>query len=126
VTDETARKVAGFLGLCTRAGQLSSGQEACVGAIRKGQATLALLDEGASENTRKRLGDACRTHGVPLYGMPPGRIGQAVGKEGRMAVCIGSGGMAQRLLELLVAETPMNEESPVSNQSEKERPDGGR
>ena len=119
MTEETARKVAGFLGLCTRAGQLSSGQEACVGAIRKGQASLALLDEGASENTRKRLGDACRTHGVPLYSMPGERIGQAVGKQGRMAVCVCPGGMAKRLMELLAAETPMNEDNPVLHQEER-------
>ena len=124
MTGEMASKVAGFLGLCTRAGRLSFGQEACVNAIRKGQASLALLDEGASENTRKRLRDACRTHGVPLYGMPAGRIAQAVGKDGRMAVCIGAGGMAKKLLELLGGEVPMNSEAPimgedpVSNQAE--------
>ena len=119
MTEETASKVAGFLGLCTRAGQLISGQEACVGAIRGGQASLAFLDEGASENTRKRLKDACRSHNVPLYGMSPGRIGRAVGKDGRMAVCIASGSMAQRLVELLQAEISMNQESPVLHPTEK-------
>lgn len=113
MTREAANKVAGFLGLCTRAGRLSFGQEACVNAVRKGEAVLVLLDEGASGNTRKRLHNACQTHGVPLYGMPPGRIAQAVGKDGRMAVAIGGGGMAQKLLELLGAEEPMNEGSPI-------------
>lgn len=109
MTQETASKVAGFLGLCTRAGRLSFGQEACVKAVRKGEATVVLLDEGASENTRKRLRDACQSHGVPLYGMPEGRIAQAVGKEGRMVASIGGGGMAQKLLKLLEGETPVNQ-----------------
>lgn len=116
MTREAADKVAGFLGLCTRAGRLSFGQEACVNAVRRGGAAVALLDEGASHNTRKRIGDACQTHGVPLYGMPPGRIAQAVGKEGRMVVSIEAGGMAARLLELLEGQQPLNRERSISKE----------
>lgn len=118
MTREAANKVAGFLGLCTRAGRLSFGQEACVNAVRKGEAALVLLDEGASGNTRKRLYNACQTHGVPLYGMPPGRIGQAVGKEGRMVATIGAGGMARRLLELLQGQQTMNQEQSIPTETD--------
>ena len=54
--NETAEERAlSFLGLCMRAGQVVSGQEACVAAIRSGESALALLDAGASENTLKRV-----------------------------------------------------------------------
>ena len=43
--NETAEERAlSFLGLCMRAGQVVSGQEACVAAIRGGECALALLD----------------------------------------------------------------------------------
>ncbi len=108
MTEMTATRVAGFLGLCVKAGQVSLGQEACVNLVRREAAALVLLDEGCSENTRKRLLDACQTHQVPLYSMPEGRIAQAVGKEGRMMAAIGQGGMAQKLFTLLSLEPSLS------------------
>lgn len=106
MTDEASRKIAGFLGLCARAGQLTMGQEACVTAIRQGKAALGLLDEGASENSRKRLSDSCQSHQTPLYLIPKGLLAQAVGKDGRMAATLPKGRMADRLSELLTGESP--------------------
>ena len=93
-----------FLGLCMRAGQPLTGQEACVTAIRGGQAALALMDEGASENTVKRITDACDSHGTPLYRISEGKLGHAIGKIGRMVVAVPPGNMAEKLL-LLINET---------------------
>lgn len=89
-----------FLGLCMRAGQLISGQDACVTAVRGGGAAMALLDEDASPNTRKRMVDVCHNYSVPLYLVSPDALGQAIGKAGRMAVVLPPGGMAQKMLEL--------------------------
>lgn len=97
-------RVAGFLGLCLRAGRVVSGQEACVDLIRADQAALALVDEGASENTLKRLTDACHSHGTPLYALSPGTLGHAIGKKGRMVIAFRPDGMAQKLLSLLNSE----------------------
>ena len=78
--NETAEERAlSFLGLCMRAGQVVSGQEACVAAIRGGECALALLDAGASENT-------------------PGALGRAIGKPGRMVISVPAGRMADKLL----------------------------
>jgi len=104
VTEETVNRVAGFLGLCNRAGQLSLGHEACISAVRKRKAALVLLDEECSGNTRKRFADACSTHVTPLYFLPADRIAKAVGKAGRMVAAIGPGNMAQKLFALLHQE----------------------
>lgn len=93
-----------FLGLCMRAGRVVSGQEACVAAVRNGESALALLDEGASGNTVKRLKDACASHGVPLFRIGEGELGRAIGKPGRMVVSLPAGGMADKLLALLEEE----------------------
>lgn len=99
-----ADKAIGFLGLCARAGQLTTGQESCVAAIRGGGAVLALVDEGSSENTLKRFRDSCQTHGVPLRIVPGGVIGQAIGKPSRMTATIARGPMADKLLSLFPSE----------------------
>ena len=106
MTEQAIKDLTGFLGLCLRAGQLTLGQDLCVGAIRGGKAALALLDEGASENTRKRLSDSCRSHQTPLYLLPKGLLASAAGKDGRMVASLPGGGMAIRVSKLLSGETP--------------------
>ncbi len=101
---ETEQRVTGFLGLCMRAGQMTSGQDACVEAIRGGQAAIALLDGDASENTVKRITDACHSHSTPLYGVSGGALGHAIGRKGRMVICLKAGGMADKLLIMLKDE----------------------
>lgn len=104
MTEEAEKRATGFLGICMRAGQLLSGQEACVDAVRREAARIVLLDEAASPNTLKRLRDACRTHGVPLYALSAGTLGRRIGREGRVVVALNEGGMAEKLLELVKDE----------------------
>lgn len=107
MTENTSRQVKGFLGLCGRAGQVTLGQDACVQAVRAETAALVLMDDASAPTTRKRFTDSCTSHGVPLYGVPPGLISQALGKDGRMTVTVKAGKMARKLLELLREETPL-------------------
>ena len=104
MTEMIENRVMGFLGLCMRAGRIVSGQEACVDLIRSGECALALMDASASDNTRKRLADACRSHGVPLYGVSAGELGHAIGKKGRMVIALKPDGMSEKLLNLLENE----------------------
>ena len=87
-----------------RAGQMTSGQDACVEAIRSGLAAIVLLDGEASENTCKRITDACHSHSTPLYSVSEGALGHAIGKKGRMVICLREGGMADKLLTMLKDE----------------------
>lgn len=87
-----------FLGLCMRAGQIVSGQEACVNAVRNGDAAVVLLDKEASENTTKRISDACSSHETPLFFTTPGELGHAIGKPGRMVVALEKGSMGEKVL----------------------------
>lgn len=101
MTEQIENQVISFLGLCMRAGRITSGQEACVDLARQEEAALVLMDAAASENTRKRITDACHSHDVPLYEISEGELGCAIGKKGRMVVGLKSDGMAQKLLTLL-------------------------
>ena len=104
MTEQIENQVISCLGLCMRAGRIVSGQEACVDLIRSGECALALMDASVSENTRKRLTDACHSHDVPLYEVSEGELGRAIGKKGRMMVALKPDGMAQKLLSLLKDE----------------------
>ena len=101
MTEQIENQVINFLGLCMRAGRVISGQEACVDLARQEEAALVLMDAAASENTRKRIADACHSHDVPLYEISEGELGRAIGKKGRMVVALKADGMAQKLLTLL-------------------------
>ena len=104
MNEQIENQVINFLGLCMRAGRIISGQEACVDLARQEAAALVLIDAGASENTRKRITDACHSHNVPLYEISEGELGRAIGKKGRMMAALKMDGMAQKLLTLLKDE----------------------
>ena len=93
--------VSGLLGLACRAGQIALGADIALQEIRAGKAALALLDEAASEGTRKKLLDACAFRSVPVYTLPENEISQACGRDGRMAAAVRKGNLAKRMQELL-------------------------
>ena len=104
MTEQIENRVIGFLGLCMRAGRIISGQEACVDLIRREEAALVLMDADASENTQKRIADACHSHHTPLWMLSKGSLGAAIGKRGRMVIALKEDGMAQNLLSFLQNE----------------------
>ncbi len=98
-----ASRALGMLGLCARAGRLAFGANAAAEAVRSGRSRLAVIDAGAGPNTRKMLENACRSHAARLYAAEG--LGEAVGRQGRMAVAVLDEGMARRVAELFDRET---------------------
>ena len=97
-------RVLGMLGLCARAGKLVTGEKACVQAIRTGSVHVMLLDGAAAENAVKAVGQACQAHGVRLVRTGEYELGDAIGKPGRMAAGVTDAKMAERIIELNLAE----------------------
>lgn len=89
-----------MLGLCARAGELVTGEKACLQAIRAGSARLALLDGAAAPNAVKAVSQACQAHGVALVRTGEFALGDAIGKPGRMAAVVTDAGFARRIEEL--------------------------
>ena len=89
-----------LLGIAMRAGALTFGQDGVLKAISSGTARLVLLDSGASDNTKKKISDSCRYYGVELFETAQGRLGDAVGKPGRMSAAVAKGTLGDRLYEL--------------------------
>ena len=91
----------GLLGLSCRAGQVTLGTDMVIQEIRSGKAGLVLLDESASEGTKKKISDVCAYRSVPLHRMPEGEIDRACGKNGRMAAMVKPGKLCQQILLML-------------------------
>ena len=66
-----------MLGLCARAGKLAYGADAAADAVRKGRASVVIMDAGAGPNTRKMLTNACQSHGARL--IEAADVGRATG-----------------------------------------------
>ena len=93
-----------MLGLAMRAGQLTFGEDGVRKAIASGAAALVLLDAGASDNTKKRMRDSCAYYGVPLMETAAGRLGEAVGRPGRMSAAVARGPLCDKLAALARAQ----------------------
>ncbi len=82
-------KLKGYLGLAVRSGQAALGANMVLEQIRSGKAGVVLIDEDASDNTRKKLSDACAFRNVDLHILPAGLIAASCGKGDRMAAGVG-------------------------------------
>ena len=91
-----------MLGLCARAGKLAYGADAAADAVRKGRASVVVMDAGAGPNTRKLLTNACASHGARLF--EAADVGRSTGKDSRMAVAVLDARMAVRVAELFDQE----------------------
>ena len=89
-----------MLGIARRAGVLTLGSDGVHAAIAAKEAGVVLLDSGASDNTKKKLKDACAFYGAALYETTPDRLGFAIGKPGRMCAAVAKGTLCDKLMAL--------------------------
>ena len=95
------RKLSGLIGLCMRARQLVLGTDMVLKAVRGGKAAVILMDEGASENLRKKLRDASSFHRVPLLELEAGLLDRAAGQDGKMAAAVLYGTLAEQIRQAM-------------------------
>lgn len=93
-------KLLSMLGLSARAGRLVSGVQAVEIALKKGDGKLVVLDEDASENTKKQISDACHHKKTPIITVPSCSLGDAIGKPGRMIAAVTDTSFADRIYQL--------------------------
>ncbi len=81
-----------------RAGKLVTGDEGVMAAVKSGDAKLVIVAEDASDNTRKKMNDKCRSYRVPImeFGSRD-ELGQSIGKAERVVIAVTDKGFAQML-----------------------------
>ena len=95
-------KVLSLLGLSARAGKIASGEFAAETAVKSGKATLVIVAEDASANTKKLFHDKCSFYEVPVfdYGTKE-TLGHSIGKELRASVAVLDTGLANAIISHL-------------------------
>jgi len=86
--DGADKKLLGLLGFAARARKLICGTDLCRDAIRRGQLPLVIVAGDASENTKKRITDACSYYDadVCLTKLPSSVLSKQIGKTADIAV----------------------------------------
>lgn len=92
---ELENRLMSAIGLCMKAGKLASGEFAAEKALKSG-GRLAIVDENASENTKKQWRDACEFRSVPIIFVRD--LGFAIGKSARMSAVVTDDGFKKMIL----------------------------
>ncbi len=107
---QAKKKFLGLVGIAMKAGKVSAGTNLVVDAIRAGSPAkcprAVFLCEDASDNTKKRVVNACTYYEIPLYTIPVSGadLGGAIGKSGIIAaVGITDAGLSEALVKQINA-----------------------
>ena len=117
-------RLKGYIGLAARARQLTYGAEQVCQMIRAGKAKIVLIDESASENTLKKVRDACQYRKIPYRMVPQGVIAAACGKMNVMALSMPKGGLSEAVAKA-IPETVEEDFRPVPVENEWRESAGG-
>ena len=102
ITD--TKRALSMIGLCKKAGRLTSGVPLVCDAVREGRASLTVYASGASENSVKRVTDKCKSYDtlVMSVDVTPEELAKAIGKSGAVAaVAILDRGFAEAIAKIL-------------------------
>ena len=93
-------KVLSLISLATKAGRCASGEFMTEGQTKSGRASLVVVAEDASDNTKKKFRDMCKFYKVPMivYG-DKDTLGHAMGKELRASLAVVDNGFAQAIMK---------------------------
>ena len=99
-------KVLSLISLATKAGRCASGEFMTEGQTKSGRASLVVVAEDASDNTKKKFRDMCKFYKVPMivYG-DKDTLGHAMGKQFRASLAILDEGFAKGILKELKSRT---------------------
>lgn len=88
VGEDRSEKLLSLLGFAARARRLVFGTELCRTAARAGQISLVVIAADASQNTKKRVIDACKYYGCDVCqsAVPSAILASRLGKSGVTAV----------------------------------------
>ncbi len=99
---KTNQNLLGLLGLAMRAGQVVSGEEGVLAAVKNQKARLILIAEDASEGTKKKFTDKSSYRDIPHRILLEKEVlGHAIGKKTRAVIGILDPNFARKMLEMI-------------------------
>ena len=99
-------KVLSLISLATKAGRCACGEFMTESEVKSGRATLVVVAEDASDNTKKKFRDMCEFYEVPIivYG-DKDTLGHAMGKQFRASLAILDEGFTKGILKEMKARS---------------------
>lgn len=98
----TQNKIFSLIGLATKAGKIASGEFSTEKAVKSKGASLVIVAEDASDNTKKMFRNMCTYYKVPLYFFgAKDSLGHAIGKEVRASLAVLDEGFAKAMVKQL-------------------------
>lgn len=95
-------RILSLLGLAARGRNLVSGEFSTEKAVKEGKATLVIVSDDASGNTRKMFTNMCEFYRTPIYFYASREtLGRAIGKEMRVSVAVTDSGIAANIIKHL-------------------------
>lgn len=96
------QKALGLMGLGMRAGQVVSGEEGVLAAIKAEKTKLVIIAEDASDGTKKKFTDKSNYRDIPFrVAFQKETLGHAIGKKTRAVVGVTDPNFAKKILELI-------------------------
>jgi len=96
------QKFLGLIGLAMRAGQVVSGEEGVLAAIKSQKAALVIIAEDASDGTKKKFTDKSNYRDIPFrIAYEKDVLGHAIGKKTRAVIGILDPNFAKKMLEMI-------------------------
>lgn len=95
-------KIFSLIGLATKAGKIASGELSTEKAVKSGDASIVMVSEDASNNTKKMFSNMCTYYKVPIYFFgAKDSLGNAMGKEIRASLAVLDEGFAKAIVKQL-------------------------
>jgi len=90
--------VLSLAGLAKKAGKIAAGEFQTENAVKSGKASLVIVSEEASENTKKKFRNMCDFYHVPIffYGTKE-QLGAAIGCEFRASIAVLDAGFSKTI-----------------------------
>lgn len=82
-------KILALVGLAQRAGKIASGEFSTEKAVKSGKASVVIVADDASDNTKKMFTNMCKFYDVPIYYYSDKEtLGHAIGKQFRASLAV--------------------------------------
>lgn len=90
--------VLSLLSIAKKAGRIAAGEFQTEHAVKSGKASLVIVSQEASENTKKKFRNMCAFYEVPVYSYGTKvQLGAAIGCEFRASLAVTDEGLAKSL-----------------------------
>lgn len=95
-------KILGLIGLCAKAGKITSGTEACMECINKHKAKLVIISVDCSDKTKENFKYLCSKQNVPILEYETtNQLSNAIGKQNKAVICIKSKDISKEIERIL-------------------------